>query len=381
MDFRKDLEAIRERHRMRVASRCDEDEGRWITTKTGKKIHLNEKGEPDKGNPNVIAVMNGEEPPKKKSEPKSGTKSNASSNGLYSAPKGFQHNFSSAHGVKYPTPRNGAYLDTDSLSEVERLATTEEKNGKVVQRSPEKIRVYKEMISSLSEDDYVYMKDPATGRTVASVPGISQRVDTVVTGRSEECQRIYDSKVAKGKRITDDMVEISNSIGSRLMGLENCYKGASSCSRKINTKRMKDEANDRPPKSDEEYISGFGDVVRYTVMSDHRSMVNTVNKTIDSMKKKGYDVVEVDNKWTDPNSKAYHAVHLAFRSPDGETFEVQVHSAESMKVKNKSHAYYEQSRKYPEKSAEHERNKKLSEDCWKTIAPPDGIDRIKSYKA
>lgn len=380
MDILAELERIRKRYYERIARHYDE-KGKWITTKKGHRIHLKENGEPDKGNPNVIAEMKGEELPVRKSVTKPEEKSKATSNGLFTAPKGFQSNFISAHGVKYPVPRKGAYLDTDSLSEVERLATTEEKNGEIVKRSPEKISAYKKMILSLSEDDYVYMKDPSTGKMIASIPGISQRVDTVVEGRSEECQRIYDSKIAKGKQITNDMVEVSNSIGSRLMGLENCYKGASSCSRKITTKRMKDEASDRPQKTDEEYISGFGDVVRYTVMSDHRSMVNTVNKTIDSMKKKGYDIVEVDNKWTDPKSKAYHAVHLAFRSPDGETFEVQVHSAESMKVKNKSHAYYEQSRKYPESSPDHERNKKLSEDCWSMIEPPDGIDEIKSFKA
>lgn len=37
-----------------------DDEGRWITTKNGHKVHLNENGEPDKGNTHVIAKMTGE---------------------------------------------------------------------------------------------------------------------------------------------------------------------------------------------------------------------------------------------------------------------------------------------------------------------------------
>lgn len=36
---------------------ADDDEGRWVTTEGGKHIHLNEEGEPDKGNPHVIAAM------------------------------------------------------------------------------------------------------------------------------------------------------------------------------------------------------------------------------------------------------------------------------------------------------------------------------------
>lgn len=37
----------------------DEDGGRWVTTENGHKIHINEEGEPDKGNPHVLGVMAG----------------------------------------------------------------------------------------------------------------------------------------------------------------------------------------------------------------------------------------------------------------------------------------------------------------------------------
>lgn len=36
---------------------ADDDDGRWITTDNGHKVHLNEEGEPDKGNPHVIEQM------------------------------------------------------------------------------------------------------------------------------------------------------------------------------------------------------------------------------------------------------------------------------------------------------------------------------------
>lgn len=35
----------------------DDDEGKWITTENNHKVHLNENGEPDKGNPHVIEAM------------------------------------------------------------------------------------------------------------------------------------------------------------------------------------------------------------------------------------------------------------------------------------------------------------------------------------
>ena len=35
----------------------DSDEGQWITTENGHKVHINESGKPDKGNPHVVEVM------------------------------------------------------------------------------------------------------------------------------------------------------------------------------------------------------------------------------------------------------------------------------------------------------------------------------------
>lgn len=50
----------RNRRYKRILDRLDEeDEGRWITTENGHHVHLNENGEPDKGNPKVIEAMTG----------------------------------------------------------------------------------------------------------------------------------------------------------------------------------------------------------------------------------------------------------------------------------------------------------------------------------
>ncbi len=60
-----DVKAFKERRKARIDSRCVErfkerrkkrldakdDDGRWVTTEHDHKIHLNEEGVPDKGNP------------------------------------------------------------------------------------------------------------------------------------------------------------------------------------------------------------------------------------------------------------------------------------------------------------------------------------------
>ena len=54
---KKKVDRFRERRQKRLDAK--EDEGRWITTENGHKVHLNEEGEPDKGNPHVVNKMSG----------------------------------------------------------------------------------------------------------------------------------------------------------------------------------------------------------------------------------------------------------------------------------------------------------------------------------
>ena len=56
------MNKVKEYHRrrlQRMQKRFDanKDKGRWVTTEEGHKVHLNEEGVPDKGNPKVIDRM------------------------------------------------------------------------------------------------------------------------------------------------------------------------------------------------------------------------------------------------------------------------------------------------------------------------------------
>lgn len=62
-----ELERIRRNLALRGAARYDDD-GRWVTTEEDHKLHINEKGEIDKGNPHVIKAIHGFKAKKTKSE-------------------------------------------------------------------------------------------------------------------------------------------------------------------------------------------------------------------------------------------------------------------------------------------------------------------------
>lgn len=304
----------------------------------------------------------------------------------------YKDTYKSPSGTRFPAIKEGTKWDNSTLSEVDRLA-----------KAGGRTKKYDRVVKGLTEKDIVYQKG-VDGTTVASIPGLSQMFDGKMSGRSQECNKIYKGKIEKGKQIVSDMVKVTNAMGNRLMGLENCFKGGSSSAGKIDRKRKKDhdsvnkslkngeitqEAADKmKSKSDEDYTRGFDDVVRFTVMSDHKGTVKTVNDTIEKLGKMGYDCVELDNKWLPQKDKKtgkmkpseYKAVHLAFKSPTGETFEVQIHSDESMKVKNTNHALYEEQRN-PKTSED--RAKELGAKMAKNVSglsEPDGIMDLKSYK-
>lgn len=55
---RKEMLEIMKAHAVQMRMDADDD-GQWITTENGHKVHLNSEGVPDKGNPHVLAAMSG----------------------------------------------------------------------------------------------------------------------------------------------------------------------------------------------------------------------------------------------------------------------------------------------------------------------------------
>lgn len=63
-DYQKVVE-FRKRRAERLDAKKDDEEGRWVTTENNHKVHINEEGDPDKGNPHVIDAMRGKGSSKK----------------------------------------------------------------------------------------------------------------------------------------------------------------------------------------------------------------------------------------------------------------------------------------------------------------------------
>lgn len=285
----------------------------------------------------------------------------------------YSSSFKSNTGKSYPTPKAGSVYDEDTLKEVNRLA----EEGK-------KDKEYDKVLSNLTDDDIRYQKDPE-GQVVASIPGLSQMYDNQVVGKSPEVQAAYDKRVEAGKQITEDMIEISDSLGSRMMGLENCFKGGASTARKIEKVKGKEFEKSGKHLTDEEALAKMDDVVRYSYKCDHDQMISQIKDLESALEKKGYEITDRDNKFLpllnedgEEVPRNYKAVHLQVKSPSGELFEVQIHSEETVKIKNMNHESFEAQRKIdlkknPEMKGEYDRLEKIMVDNVSKLREPNGI--------
>ena len=204
--------------------------------------------------------------------------------------------------------------------------------------------------------------------------GTKAQKDHTVTGKSEECQKIYDEMRSKEPQITDDLCEIAADLDCEMFGLDFSVKTGSSVSEKIDRKRKDKKLG--PEVTDEQIIRGFADVVRYTTMGKHDDLANKAGEIITRLEKSGYEVPKVENKYLIPDTD-YKGIHLDVVSPTGLKFELQVHSEESMAVKEVNHKLYEESRKVdtpPERKAELERQMRANSAA---LPQPKGIENLK----
>lgn len=210
------------------------------------------------------------------------------------------------------------------------------------------------------------------------------RKDKKVVGGNKEVQKIYDGIVEQEVETTKALIGITKSIGAEMAGLEYCIKGGKSLGEKIERQREKEKKRGLGVRPDEEYVKEMTDVLRYTILGKHEDLVEVTENTIDKMERKGYNLIELDNKWIDKDGKPfrndYHGIHLLFENKKGIMFEVQVHSPETFDIKmNKTHKDYEIARSVKSTLQEKEEAFERMCKCWDNVKLPKNIERLKTF--
>jgi len=127
--------------------------------------------------------------------------------------------------------------------------------------------------------------------------------------------------------ITKDLKEIEGTEGSILQGLEHRFKGR---------KRIIEKLQKNPDRK-------IRDALRYTYQLEDDNYASGIEEILSKLKEKGYNISAVRNYWGDPQNP-YNGININLRLEDGYEFELQFHTAQSLKAKDKIHQIYEKQR-------------------------------------
>jgi hypothetical protein len=214
------------------------------------------------------------------------------------------------------------------------------------------------------------------------VIGLASKIDDEVVNKSSVCQDIWEKAKNNGTPITNDVLDITKSLGASMSGLEFAVKAGKSTSEKIDRDHAdykKDHDGEQDPRTDEEVLGGLNDLVRYTQVSEHDKIAENAEKTMQALKDRGYKIVVCKNRYASEKPLDYYDIKIIAQNKDGQNFELQFHSKESLDVKDKNHALYEIQRKV--ETPENEKIK-LGEQMMANSAQlkkPAGYERIPNF--
>lgn len=209
--------------------------------------------------------------------------------------------------------------------------------------------------------------------------GSAAALDHDLKGKvSPEAEKIYHKAVESEKKISPVVQGITDGLGGRMSGIEFSCKTASSLVDKVKRKHKDDEENGRK-RSDEDIVAGIGDMVRYTSMFNHDDLGSKTKEVISQLEKAGHKVIQFENFYNHPKA-GYKGLHLDVVSPEGQQYELQIHSDDSMKVKNELHPLYEKFRAVDTPAREKMRIKEVMERISSSLSNPKGIDELEDFR-
>jgi hypothetical protein len=143
---------------------------------------------------------------------------------------------------------------------------------------------------------------------------------------------VRNRALAAKPQITAHIEDLARHTGGTPVGQQWWVKDHDSLTRKI-LKEMRASGL-----SAEEAAGQVNDALRYTIAYPGESLAGSVEQALQRLTREGYEVVEVKNTWVEGNR--YKGINLDLRSPDGQLFELQVHTPESWQLKQQTHGLY-----------------------------------------
>lgn len=182
-------------------------------------------------------------------------------------------------------------------------------------------------------------------------------------------REVYNKAIEKEPNISRDVIEAAEGHCSHLEGYEYRIKSFESYERKVNS--IVEETEVSPERAAE----SINDAIRYTEVADGEHLEREFHRTLNELESNGHSVREVKNTWLNPEV-AYKGVNVVIQSPEGQAFEMQFHTPESLEARETIHPLYEE---YRLPSTPRYRRRELSREMkshTRELRPPKDVDRI-----
>ena len=169
-------------------------------------------------------------------------------------------------------------------------------------------------------------------------------------------------------------VERDNGCGSRLAGWEFRRKGEDRLKEKI-----AERVEHQPGRMPEESMRNINDAIRYTFSSDpaaYRDSYWSVKGLLEGL---GYTMIYSKNHWRD--DPEYKGINSRWATPEGQRFELQFHTAESLHAKQEvTHPSYERIRNPLTGRSERRELETFQRDVCSWIVEPGDASSIPDYE-
>jgi hypothetical protein len=167
--------------------------------------------------------------------------------------------------------------------------------------------------------------------------------------------------------ISEDLRSVVEANGGRLERFDSRLKTVGSLIRKILKIIVEDDT------TADEAASEIGDAIRYTVVLDEHAYWANGTRIIEALQQAGYAVADASPGW---KRFGYKGRNVKFVTPNGQQFEVQVHTQASLDAAEECHPLYEEWRltsTSPERKAE---LTALQERIFAAVPVPDDVELV-----
>lgn len=182
--------------------------------------------------------------------------------------------------------------------------------------------------------------------------------------------------------IANDLLSSTTAQGGLMIGLDFRLKRPESLSRKIQSEVL--EAKEKGETiTFKEAVDRMGDVARFTSVFDPENFQENADKVLRDLQAKGYEIVKFKN-FFQPGA-SYKGLNTNLRDKNGNMFELQFHTPESMKIKEGYDIDVKNKKATVDKAAfqshdVYETTRVLEDKIRKNEATPEDIAKHKALK-